>query len=267
MGTEFKSFRPKSLLPFSIDERQAKDRFREWIGSRWFAPGGLKKYARDETKLRGIYVPYWTYDSDTTTHYEGERGDHYQVPVQYTTIVKGRSVTRTRMVTKIRWTRVDGSVSRFFDDILVGASQSLPRRITDALEPWDIDQLTPYQEQYLSGFSSQVYQVEIDEGFERARQIMAQVIRQDMSRDIGGDAQRIHRMQTRHRNTVFKHLLLPVWTAGFRYRDREYIFVVNGRTGKVKGERPYSKWKVFLTVAAGVLVVGILVLYGQGYIE
>ena len=266
LGTEHKTFKPKSLLPFKIEEAQAKQQFRKWLKGLWFAPGGLKKYAHDDTRLRGVYVPYWTYDSDTTTQYHGQRGDYYQVPVRYTVVVKGRSVVRTRTVTKIKWTSVQGVVTRYFDDVLIGASVSLPRRITDALEPWHLDGLVPYQQQYLSGFSSQVYQVELDEGFDHARGVMDQVIRQDIARDIGGDVQRIHSLQTQHHNTTFKHLLLPVWTAGFRFKDKEYIFLVNGVTGKVKGDRPYSKWKIFFAVLLGLVLLGMLLL-GQGYVE
>ncbi len=258
-----KLLKPQSLLPFKIDESRAKESFRRWIKGLWFAPGGLKKYARDDDKLSGIYLPYWTYDSATTTHYVGERGDAYQVPQKVVRVVNGKRVVQTVMVTKIRWTVVRGVVTRTFDDVLIGATRSLPRQITDRLQPWDLSQLVPFQEQYLSGFGSQAYQVELDEGFEYARELMNAVIRGDIARDIGGDAQRIHRLETKHRNTTFKHILLPVWTAGFRYKDRVFHFVVNARTGKVQGRRPYSSWKIgFAVVLAILIVVGGVLLYG-----
>lgn len=264
LGTEHRAFKPKSLLPFRITEEQARTRFRAWLRGLWFALGRLGDYARDNDRLRGIYVPYWTYDSATDTRYRGERGDYYQVRQRYVARVKGRRVTRTRTVTKVRWTPAQGSVSTTFDDVLVGATTTLPRRITDRLEPWDLEGLLPYQEAYLSGFTSQAYQIELDEGFDRAREIMDQVIRTDVARDIGGDVQRIHALDTRHRNTTFKHLLLPVWAAAFRYKDRDYAFVVNGRTGKVAGERPYSGQKILLAVLLGaVLAGGALMWYSQ----
>ncbi len=264
LGTEHKTFKPKSLLPFRITEEQAKQEFRRWLQRLWFAPGRLAKLARGDNRLNGVYVPYWTYDSDTDTRYRGERGKYYQVRERYTSYVKGRRVMRTRTVTKVRWTPVQGTVSRFFDDVLVGAARTLPRKITDRIAPWDLDGLLPYQEEYLSGFASQIYQVELDEGFDRAREIMDQVIRSDVARDIGGDAQRIHALDTRHRDTKFKHLLLPVWSAGFHYRDKDYVFVVNGRTGKVAGERPYSGWKILFTgLLAAAMIAGILVWYAR----
>jgi len=140
--------------------------------------------------------------------------------------------------------------------VLVGASKSLPRAITDRLEPWDLDKLIPYQEEYLSGFRSEVYQVRLDAGFALAVKAMDRIVRQDIMRDIGGDLQRIHQLNTHHDRTTFKHLLLPIWTAGFRYKGKTYRFVINGQTGRVQGERPYSYWKIALAVLAGMVVIG-----------
>lgn len=266
LGTsEEKLFKPQSLLAFKIEETAAKERFRRWLRSLWLAPSGLKQYAKDDSRLNGIYLPYWTYDSDTTTQYVGERGDTYQVPEEYVTIQDGRRVVRRRMVTKIRWTSVRGVVSRFFDDVLIGASRSLPRQITDRLAPWDLENLGPFQKEYLSGFGSQAYQVELDRGFEYARNVMDGIIRADIARDIGGDAQRIHRLETRHRHTTFKHILLPIWSAEFSYRNKSYHFVVNARTGKVQGERPYSKWKIALVVGIGMLLLIAAIFVFQNY--
>lgn len=252
-----KLLKPQSLLPFRITETQAKQHFHRWVKNLWFAPNGIKKYARDDNRLAGVYLPYWTYDSHTDTNYVGERGDAYQVPQKVVQVIDGKRVVRTVMVTKIRWTPVRGMVARIFDDVLVGASRSLPRQITDHLQPWDLSNLVPYQEQYLSGFGSQAYQVELDDGFEYARETMNSIIRGDIARDIGGDAQRIHRFDTRHSDTTFKHILLPIWTAGFRFKDRAFHFVVNGRTGKVRGDRPYSPWKIgFAIVIAIILIAG-----------
>jgi DNA-directed RNA polymerase subunit RPC12/RpoP len=248
--------KPESLLPFRIDETQALAAYKKWISTLWFAPGAMKDHARRDQRLTGVYVPYWTYDSHTQTRYHGQRGDNYTVQQSYTTIENGRRVRRTRMVTKIRWRSVSGRVQRFFDDVLIGASLSLPRKITDRLAPWDLENLTAYSEKFLSGFRSEVYQVDLDEGFDQAVNVMNRVIRSDVARDIGGDHQRISYLDTKHRDTTFKHLLLPVWSAGFRFRNKTYRFVVNGRTGKVQGERPYSVFKIALAVIGAALAAG-----------
>ncbi|MEM7082401.1 MAG: primosomal protein N' (replication factor Y) - superfamily II helicase [Pseudomonadota bacterium] len=250
-----KHIKPRSLLPFHITEHQAQEQFRRWLKGLWFAPSKIKRHARQEASLNGVYVPYWTYDSQTHTQYVGERGDAYMVPESYTTVENGRRVRRTRMVRKVRWRPVRGRVRRFFDDVLVGATRSLPRKITDSLLPWDLENLTPYNEKYLSGFQSEVYQVDLDQGFDVAVDTMNRLIRRDIANDIGGDHQRIHHADTRHSNTTFKHVLLPVWSAGFQFGKKTYRFVVNGRTGKVRGERPYSVWKITLAALAAIAAI------------
>ena len=252
---QIKPIQAKSLLPFGIDEASARQRFQKWIAGLWFAPNAVKKYARSDTKLSGIYLPFWTFDSHTATTYSGERGDVYYVQERVQVVRNNRVVTETRQVPKIRWTPVSGQVRRFFDDVLVGASNSLPRKILDALQPWDLHALIPYDENYLSGFRSEYYQVELAEGFDLARQIMDNQIYLDICRDIGGDHQRIHRVSTHHSGTTYKHCLLPVWSAAFRYRDKSYRFVINGRTGKVQGERPYSVWKIVFAILISLLLL------------
>ena len=259
-----KPIKPKGLLPFAVTSDQARQSYQQWLGKRWFAPNALKKYARSDAKLNGVYIPYWTYDSDTATAYRGQRGEVYYVTQRYTTVQNGRTVTKTRQVPKIRWYPASGRTTRHFDDVLVGATRTLPRKITDWLAPWDLQNLEPYTEDYLAGFSSEVYQVDLDEGFSIAQGIMEGVIRGDVRRAIGGDQQRIQHLSTDHSDTTFKHVLLPVWTAGFQFRDKTYRFVVNGRTGKVRGERPYSIVKIALASIAALAVAAVLLFaYGS----
>jgi len=260
---DIKPIKPKALLPFAIDAKQALESYKSWLGKRWFAPNKLKEYAKEEDGgLHGVYIPYWTYDSDTTSAYSGQRGDVYYVNQRVTTVVDGRRVTQVRQVPKVRWTPVNGRTSRHFDDVLVGATRTLPRKITDWLEPWDLQNLVPYTEEFLSGFSSEVYQVDLDEGFRLAQKRMDRIIKNDVRNAIGGDQQRISRLRTEHSDTTFKHVLLPVWTAAFRFRDKTYRFVVNGRTGKVRGERPWS----IVKIAAAAVTGGALTLGAGSYV-
>lgn len=246
---------PKSLLPFKIDEKEARHQFRLWLKRLWFAPDKVKKYTDDDTKLKGIYIPYWTFDSETQTLYQGARGTIQYVEEAKQTMQGGHLVYEIKRSPKIRWQPVHGMVRRFFDDVLVGASRSLPRQILDRLEPWDLENLVPYNESYLSGFSSEYYQVDLDQGFDEAKRKMENMIYHDIASDIGGDQQRIDRFHSQHNHTTFKHCLLPVWSAAFRYRDRIYRFIINGRTGLVQGERPYSFCKIGLAIVFGIAAI------------
>ena len=242
--------KPRGVLPFAMTETQARSAMTEWLGGLWFAPSGLQEYARKGRAMQGIYVPYWTFDADTRSAYTGERGTVYY---ETRTIVRDGKREQIQ-VPKVKWRRTRGKVARFFDDVLVLGSKSLPKRFTDALEPWDLSELEPYAPEFLAGFRAEGYAVELEDGFAEARIYMDRVIARDIKFDIGGDRQRIHGVDTKMGAVTFKHILLPVWLAAYKYRGDTYRFVVNGRTGRVQGERPWSKGKIALAVLTGLLV-------------
>lgn len=244
--------KPKAVIPFKITQKEGSTLYKKWLKKLWFAPNKLKKYARQSEPLAGIYVPYWTYDSDTYSRYSGQRGDDYTETETYTE----NGETKTRTVTKTRWTSVSGNVSRFFDDILVPAADSMPRKYVDKLEPWDLNALVPYDTKYFSGFKAESYQVNLENGFEFAKDKMERVIRSDVRRDIGGDKQRISRLNTNHSKISFKHIMLPIWISAYRYKDKSYRFLINGQTGEVQGERPWSRIKITLAVLLALAVGG-----------
>ncbi len=253
-----KLIKPQALIAFVLDEKEAKGRLQGWLKSLWFAPSGVKEYARGDGSMTGIYVPYWTYDADTTSAYVGQRGIVYhERQTVYVRNRKGRRVRQQRMVPKMRWSPARGRVRRRFDDILILASHRLPIDLTSELSPWLQEALVPYQEEYIAGFRSETYQLDLEAGFREANEDMAQVIRRDVRHDIGGDSQRIHDIQTRYADVSFKHVLLPVWVAAYRYRGKPYQFVVNGQTGEVQGERPYSMIKIGIAVVLGLILAAL----------
>ena len=245
--------KPAALLPFAWTEPRAKEAMRAWLGSLWFAPNGLTKYARAGRPMSGVYVPYWTFDARTDTAYVGQRGDNYTV--RQRAIVNGKPTTVTRI--EVRWRRAAGRVRLSFDDVLVPAAASLPREMVEGLEPWDLRELEPYRPSMVAGFRAESYTVGLREGLVAARERMERVIAQAVRRDIGGDHQRIHDMRTELADVTFKHVLLPIWIAAYRYRGRSYRFVVNARSGRVQGERPYSAVKVALAVIAALIAAAL----------
>ena len=167
---------------------------------------------------------------------------------------------RTRQVRHTRWHPASGTVERWFDDLLVPATRSVPPERLAALEPWDLGELTQYEPAYLSGYKAQRYQVNLAEGFELAKQATRPAIDADVRRRIGGDEQRVSNVNTNYSAVTFKHLLLPVYVGAYRFQEKVYQVVVNGRTGEVQGERPYSVWKIALFVLFILFVLAVLFL-------
>ena len=238
---------PEGVLPFCVADREANESLKKWIASRWFAPLKLKDFARPE-KLSSIYIPYWTYDAFTESSYAGERGEYYYTTEYY----EENGERKSRQMRHTNWFSVSGGVQRQFDDAAVPATKSLPKNYLDALEPWDLHELKSYEPAYLSGHKAQAYQIALPEGYEFFKQTAAAVIYNDVRRDIGGDEQRVQDVSTNFSNVTFKHLLLPVYAGAYQFNAKTYQIVVNGRTGKVQGMRPYS----WIKIAA--LVIGIL---------
>ncbi len=251
-----RQIKPQAVVPFVLTHDQARDALTKWLGSLWFAPSSLLEYTRKGRAMTGIYVPFWTFDADTQSRYRGQRGDYYYETRTVTVRVNGKSEQRQQQVRHTRWSPASGTVARPFNDVIIMASKSLPQRLGDELTPWDLGALHPYSPDYLAGFRAEGYTIPLADGHQMGRAKIDAVIRSDVARDIGGDEQRISSVDTDYGAETFKHIMLPIWMAAYKYNAKSYRFLINGQTGEVQGERPYSIWKIAFAVLAVAIVVG-----------
>lgn len=239
------------VLPFRIDRRQAMANLRAWVKKLWFAPGKfIQRGVRG--KFQGVYLPFWTFDAMTDVQFVGQRGDHY-----YVTEGSGDNKRRVR---KTRWRTVSGAFRRFFDDVTVNAGTGLHEKRIAALEPWPFEDLKPFDPALLAGFVSRTYDIELPDGFRAARGMIDEAIRAEVRGRIGGDVQRIQKVDAAYGALTFKHLLLPVWMLTYRFKNKAYHVLVNAATGEVQADRPYSILKIALAVIAVLAAVGIFAL-------
>lgn len=243
---------PSGVVPFAVGRRNAMQAMQAWLNRRWdfddwqamTAKGNLQSLAKMKQQLIGLYLPFWTYDAQTISDYKGERGN----------------TARSGGKLQTKWSSVSGQVSQDFDDVMVVASKACNRDLLEEL--WAsvlMDDVVPYDPQYLAGFRAQRYQIPVLEGFERAKEYMEKKIRDLVRKEIGGDKQRIGWLVTDHSKISFKHVLLPVWLSSYRYEDNVFLVMVNARTGKVLGERPKSRWREFFLTLL-ILIVFLLML-------
>ena len=137
--------KPKYLIPFKISKEQAEEIFRNWANKLYSAPRSIKN--KSSTKnLTGIYIPYWTFDSQTETAYRGEQ------------IEESKSMGNKQI--RSGWKKFT-EIFLFFDDVLIEASRSLPKSMTDELTNWDYDEMVPFKEEFLSGFRTEIYQIDL----------------------------------------------------------------------------------------------------------
>ncbi len=236
-----RSIVPQGLLPFKIQEKEAHEVMHAWLLARWFAPGGITENAEKEN-FNGVYVPTWTYDANTTTDYTGKRG-----------VYRGSGKNR-----RIYWTRVSGTVTGSFDDVLVSGSQSVSVEFKDALAPWPLRNLETYQTEFLAGFRAENHTFGLEEGYRESQVFMRAKIRDWIKADIGGARQIITSADTRFSGETFKHILLPVWITHYTLENQRYRMSVNGQTAKVYGERPFSKKKLAVGALVGFLAMAVL---------
>ncbi|HEX4378116.1 MAG TPA: hypothetical protein VHZ99_13280 [Steroidobacteraceae bacterium] len=246
-----RTIQPRAVAPFVVKESQARESYQRWLSGLWFAPNALKQAAHAERGIKGVYLPYWTYDAESQTPYTGERGQVYFEEERYTE--NGRE--QVRQVERVRWWPTAGEVKVTFTDVLVAASTSVPRHFVQNLSPWQLDLLAPYRDDFVTGFTVEAYQTGLEPGFGIAQQEMEVKIRSAICQDIGGDRQQILTMAPAYIDITFKHILLPIWLSSYRYADKTYRFVVNGQTGSIQGERPWSVWKIAGAVLAAIVVL------------
>ena len=258
--TFYRPIPPQGILPFKITQKEAQAHFEAWLDGRWFAPNKLKAFALHDDVLKGIYIPYWSYDADTYTNYRGRSGEKYYEEERYSEIVENRSVTKRRQVEKVRWRDVSGDFNRHFDDVLVMATKALKQ----TLSRWDLENLVDYDPSYLSGYESELYSVALDDGLISAKSHIDFFIRSDIKMQIGGDIQEIDYLSTDYTNITYKHILLPLYASAFELDGKVYSYVINGRNGDISGDRPYSVIKIALSIGAVVLSLGILYYFFRG---
>lgn len=246
--------KPQAIIPFLVNKKNAYDNFKKWAGGLWFAPNDFKNIHNTNSinALRGVYIPYWSFDAFSATKYNGQRGEYYYVN---RTVRDKDGNTSTVSERRTRWYPASGDFTFQFNDVLVSASQSLPQKFVSNLGPWNLQKLIQFNEQYLSGFIAETYQIDHIKSFVTAKQIMDNHIKYLIRQDIGGDEQSIINYNVNLKNEALKYILLPTWLTAYKYKNKSYQLMINAITGKVIGDRPYSFWKIFFAILTGLIII------------
>lgn len=254
-------YQPEAIVPFSVDRAAAVRHFGDWLGRLWLRPSDLRR-AASLHELHGIYIPYWTFGCEVTSRFTADAG--------YTTwddefVIQGGREIRKR-VARVRWEPCSGQRHDRHEDHLICASRGLTG-LDSSVERFDISGLLPYSPEYLLGFSAERYAIDLRDAWQAARQAIIATQERRCAGDVPGDTRRGLRATHEFQRVRFKHVLLPMWVATYRYRSpggtpRIHRFLVNGQTGHVSGTAPRSAWKIalaLLVLAAAVAAVAYLV--------
>ena len=241
---------PGGVVLFQITDKQASELFKTWIRKKWFCPKLAKESAKAKS-FKGIYLPYWTFDTDTDSEYRAEYGKDRKV--------KG-SDGQVKTVTD--WHPTRGAYQESFDDELICATTNHNQSMLQGLEPFRTAENKTYRPEYIAGFAAERYAVGVKEAWEMAKDSIKYKLRRNIEKDIEkrqhADRVRNLRMDTVFSHMTYKYLLLPVWISSYKYKEKVYQFMVNGQTGKISGKTPLSIPKIIITSIAVILIIALI---------
>ncbi len=251
---------PEFVVGFAIPPDQAQQRFRDWLGrSAWFRPGDLSM-AQIEGKLRGAYIPFWSFSMLAESDWSVSIGEHWSEIQTYTTIENGKPVTHTRQVQHTEWWDLSGGHHQYYSGFLISGSRGLSQRNARDIQPFHLPALKRYEPYFLAGWLSEEYSVAPDEALKICQQEFASWEKDGVAAFLPGDTYSRLNVQTQFSQINSDLILLPIYVLSYRYRDKLYHFLINGQTGKTIGEKPISWPKVALTAGLTLLLAAIILL-------
>ncbi|MDR0843534.1 MAG: hypothetical protein LBP68_08980 [Acidobacteriota bacterium] len=239
---------PGGVCPFQIDAKTAGANFKRWLGGKIFCPGKAKRQAKPDA-FQGVYLPYWTFDAETTSNYSGRYG--YR---------RTRRTRDNKTESYIEWHSTSGVYEEFINDQLVPGTERYDRGILSQIEPFDTEKNVAYKPEYLAGFAAERYSVGLNDAWERAKSFIREKLQGNVESEIrnrhGASTSEVSSLAVSYTAVTYKYLMLPMWMSAFKYKAKTYRFVVNGQTGRVGGRSPISPLRVAVAVVIGLIVIG-----------
>lgn len=239
------ALRPDYILPFCLSKDDAVQALRAHYKGKPFLPRSFTS-ANHIEQIQGVYVPFWLFDGGA------EGAASYRASNTNVFETGDYEITETRHYHVVR----AGSLA--FEKIPVDASSKMPDDHMDSIEPFDYAQLRPFSTAYLPGYLADKYDVTIDDSRDRAdtrcRETLAQALRDTVT---GYGACVTEREDIALRRGKVHYALLPVWMLSTKWRGQDFLFAMNGQTGKLVGDLPTDRgrfWGMFAAIAAPLTV-------------
>ena len=218
--------RPDGVLPFQNTKEDAKNAFLKLCKKKPLLPKNFVEEQRVE-KIAGIYVPFWLYDCDGTFNgqYKATRVHHWSDAKYHYTKTDHYLLKR--------------QASAEFASIPMDGSSKTDNAVMESIEPYDYSQIVDFETAYLSGFFADKYDVPSKDGQSRIEQRVSDSLNdavQDTFVGFSSVVPTAKQLQVAHGKA--KYVLLPVWMLYTKYKEKTYLFAMNGQTGKMTGTFP-----------------------------
>ena len=241
--------RPDSLVPFELSEKDAASQLSAWKKRKVYAPNKFRKHTRAKS-LKGVFVPVWTFDGETTSSYSGRLGKHR------TRTVRRNGKTYTETYTE--WFHVSGDISASFDDVMIAGDNNIDGKYFNEVNRIDKSKYVVYSDEFLAGYIADNYTVGPQDAYKAARRQMDEIIRNKIIYRYGADVVGYLNVNTTMLSKSFKYMLFPVYVAATKFKGKLYNQYVAGfwsdvakKKAHVSGTFPKSSLKIFFTVLAG----------------
>ena len=247
--------RPSRVIPFQITRQQAEERFRAWTKKGLFTPGDFRKKSVID-KVTGLYVPFWLVDYKANV----------RLHAHCTRTRVSRRGDREYIYTDHFDVRRD--VDAGYVKIPLDASEKMDDGTMDLLEPFDYGALKEFEAPYLSGYLADVYSYTDKDMEGRGKhRVRSYAIDAARSTIMGYSGVQVIDQRLKIDETQAEYVMLPVWMLNYRYKGKDYQFVLNGQSGKLVGELPLSygrmaAWFSGLTGGIFALITLIMVIGG-----
>ena len=248
---DLEGIKPNAVVPFKFGKEKIFEIFRKWVKRKIFAPKAFKKQVEAD-KIKGVFMPYFTFDSNTDSVYEGRVGDEHTRTVRDS---KGNTHTETYVV----WRKVRGTFNHFFDDILINAGSHMEKKKANMLAPFDWSSACVYENKFLSGYVAHHYDRDIQTCWSDAKKAIDAKIREMIIASCHCDRVDYMNITTRHSDVTYKYVMLPVYVISYSYKKKNYVIYANGSTGKLIGKTPVSPVKATIAAVLGTGIVGLIV--------
>lgn len=230
--------KPDFLIPFKVDKETAMEALRGHYKGKLLLPGS---FASDNhiQEIKGVYVPFWLFDG------KAEADVVFEATRSHTVTTRNERITTTEYYQVRRGGNVE------FRMVPVDGSRAMPDAHMDAIEPYDYEELRPFSLSYLPGFLADKYDVEAEESARRADERCRNSAIAAMQSDVRGyQTCAVRHADVRLSREDAAYALLPVWLLSTKWQDKNYLFAMNGQTGRLIGDLPVSKIRLLLCFAA-----------------
>lgn len=251
---------PEFVIGFAITKEQAMEMFFAWLGKNsWFRPSDLKMKSSTD-KQQGVYLPFWHFSMIADSRWSAQIGEYWYRTETYTIRNSdGKTETRTRTVRETEWWPLSGDYRKYYSGYMVSASKGLPQDEAIAIQPFQLSQMLRYRPNYVAGWVVEDYSIEKEAALKIAEDEFRDRERKNIGSFLPGDTYTNLQISTEMSVGGTDLVLLPVHVLTYRYQNKVYRFLVNGQTGKVYGEKPWSTFRITVAIVAIAILILMLI--------